>query len=208
MAGATLVETTMPNDSADALEECLDGVDGSAYYYGTREAFERSGLTPHGLAFPGDMPGMKGARWYGLDRRRYTMSKWNRPPGTFRLNVRLSKDEELEFRRGRENAAKVSKIDRQLAELDIPERNYRHQMARHTLLGWTACKDDLESGHAWRYEPEVIEYVRERVEEIRAMLYHGPVKATRGPVDELLQRKAALSDQKFRVFLACIDSAL
>ena len=179
----------------EGIEVSHDAVDGSSFYYGTREEFERSGLIPHGLAFPGDMPGMKGARWFGLDRRRYSMSKWSRPPGTFRLDVRLSKEQESKHRLDRERSARISKIDQELAALNAPEQAYRAEMIKLMCLGFDACGSHLVGGSGWRYTKGVLDEVQRLVGEVRTLLSTGTVVRNRAEIDAVQQKRSAASDQ-------------
>lgn len=189
------------NEGSDELSERLDDVDGSAYYYGTREAFERSGLIPSGLAFPGDMPGMKGARWYGLDQRRYSMSKWYRPKGTFRLEVRLPQNEVARLRHDRERAAKLAKIDKALVEANVSEASYRADVARFALIGRAAFNGELQGPHGWAYEGAVVSEVNALFDEIGELLRTGGVRRDLSARDRLQAQRAAISDQGLQRFL-------
>lgn len=187
--------------SGAVLVEDRDGVDGSAFYYGTREAFEQSGLIPEGLAFPGDMPGMKGARWYGLDRRRYTMCKWNRPAGTFRLDVRLSKEQEAQLRTRREHTVKLHQIDKELAAASIHEMEYRALAVRATLIGRHALGGGLQGAHGWTYEESVVDEINALFERIGEILLTGGVSRDLTEQRRLKAQRAALSDRGLQQFL-------
>lgn len=191
----------MDSGTFGGIEASHDSVDGSSYYYGTREAFERSGLIPHGLAFPGDMPGMKGARWYGLDRRRYSMSKWNRPPGTFRLDVRLSKEQESNLRLDQERSVRIGKIDKELAALNAPEHAYRAEMIKLMCLGFDACGSHLVAGNGWRYTQGVLDEVQRLIGEVRTVLSTGAVVRNQAEIDAVQQKRSAAYDQGLQRFL-------
>lgn len=188
-------------EDRDELEERHDGVDGSSYYYGSREAFERSGLIPDGLAFPGDMPGMKGARWYGLDRRCYSMSKWNRPTGTFRLAVRLSKDQEAQLRTERARATRKAQVAKALAEANTREAEYREQSVRVALIGRHAFAAGLRGLHGWSYEKSVVDAVGELYNQIGELLRTGGLVRDLSERNRLNAQMAALSDDGLQRFL-------
>lgn len=201
------VAETIDSDprSNDVLEEWRSKYDGSVSYFGTREAFEKSGLIPDGLAFPGDMPGMKGARWYGLDQRSYAMSKWKRIPGGFRLNVLPSKAQLVQLRLDTERDKKLKAIESELAAANKSEASYRADVARFALLGKAAFNADLHGPHGWSYESSVVSEVHALFDEISELLRTGGVQRDLTERNRLRTQRAALLDQGLQRFLCAVQ---
>lgn len=192
--------------SDDVLEESRSDYDGSVSYFGTREAFERSGLIPKGLTYPGDLPGMKGARWYGLDKRRYTMSKWKWIPGGFRLKVLLSKAQLNQLRLDKERYKKLKAIESELAAANKSEASYRAEVTRFALIGKAAFNADIHSAHGWSYESSVVSEVNALFDNIGELLRTGGIRRDLTERNKLQAQRAALADRTFQQFLCDVQN--
>ena len=173
---------------------------------GARDSLRASGLIPTGTPFPDECKAPRGVRWRNGENRRFVLSKGDGTADHFRLVVHALPEEKRARANKRRVDQEVKEIDRELRALDLTETEFRAQLERHVLLGWTACQNDLRSGHAWAYAPGIAHAIEEKVGEIRTLLRVGAVTHRPDGVQALKLRKAALTDSGLQKMLASIPS--
>lgn len=175
---------------------------------GSRDLLKVSGLIPPGTPFPDECKAPRGVRWRNGENRRFVLSKGDGTADHFRLVVHALPEEKRARANKRRVDQEVKEIDRELRALDLTETEFRAQLERHVLLGWTACQNDLRSGHAWAYAPGIAHAIEEKVGEIRTLLRVGTVTRRPEQVNALKNRKAALQDASLQKMLAHIKSGV
>jgi hypothetical protein len=175
--------------------------------YGHRDSLRATGLIPEGKLFPDECNAKRGVRWVDSGGNRFVLSYGWQPKDHFCLMVCASKAELRAMQHNERVSHEVASIDRELKSLDLTEKEFRQQMARHILLGWIACERDLETGQAWAYSSDVVEAIREKVEEIRELLWGGDLLQHPEQIQALKLRKAALADSGLQKMLASIPMA-
>lgn len=173
---------------------------------GARDQLKASGLIPPGTPFPDECKAPRGVRWRNSEQRRFVLSKGDGTADHFRLVVHALPEEKRAMANTRRIDQEVKEIDQELRALDLTETEFRAQLERHILLGWTACQNDLQSGHAWAYAPGIAHAIAEKVDEIRTLLRVGAVTHRPDGVQALKLRKAALTDSGLQKMLASIPS--
>ena len=171
---------------------------------GARDQLKASGLIPPGTPFPDECKAPRGVRWRNSEQRRFVLSQGWGPADHFRLVVYALHEEKRARANTRRIDQEVKEIDRELRALDLTEAEFRAQLERHILLGWTACQNDLQHGHAWAYAPGIAHAVAEKVDEIRTLLRVGAVSHHPGRILTLRMHKAALSDSGLQRLLASL----
>lgn len=208
--GASATEVDQPFTSLDDLRAAppkglvLHAYGDSLGLLGARDSLRASGLIPTGTPFPDECKAPRGVRWRNGENRRFVLSKGDGTAGHFRLVVHALPEEKRARANKRRVDQEVKEIDRELRALDLTETEFRAQLERHILLGWTACQNDLQSGHAWAYAPGIAHAIAEKVDEIRTLLRVGAVSHHPGRILTLRMHKAALSDSGLQRLLASL----
>ncbi|MFC3686102.1 hypothetical protein [Hydrogenophaga luteola] len=212
--GASATEVDQPFTSLDDLRAAppkglvLHAYGDSLGLLGARDSLRASGLIPPGTPFPDECKAPRGVRWRNSEQRRFVLSKGDGTADHFRLVVHALPEEKRARANKRRVDQEVKEIDRELRALDLTETEFRAQLERHILLGWTACQNDLQQGHAWAYAPGIAHAIEEKVDEIRTLLRVGAVTRRPEQVNALKNRKAALQDASLQKMLAHIKSGV